>query len=139
MADFSETWSRGRRESGNTTEQWVSDLRTVSVLFCCLGLEQQIKERVDAEGRCELFQGIFLVLQRAVYKHGGVVRQFLVDDKGCVLIAVFGLVAHENDPERATRCAMSINKHLQRMQIISSIGVTTGKVFCGESGRSMII
>lgn len=39
MGDFATTWSRGRRESGNSAEQWASQLRTISILFCCLAIE----------------------------------------------------------------------------------------------------
>ena len=61
-------------------------------------------------------------------------RQFLVDDKGMVLIACYGLVAHENDSERATRCAMDISNDLTKIGITSSAGVTTGEVYCGLVG-----
>ena len=72
--------------------------------------------------------------QKRIYNYEGTVRQFLVDDKGMVLIACFGLVAHENDAERATRCAMEISTDLNKQRIISSSGVTTGDVYCGLVG-----
>jgi hypothetical protein len=48
-----------------------------------------------------------------LYQYDGVVRQFLVDDKGSVLIGVFGTPpnAHENDPARAVLAAMLIQKY----------------------------
>ena len=73
-------------------------------------------------------------MQRQVYGFEGTIRQFLVDDKGMVLIACFGIVAHENDSERATRCALEIERYLKRQDITSSCGVTTGEVFCGLVG-----
>ena len=81
-----------------------------------------------------LFNDIFRKMQRRVYSYEGTVRQFLVDDKGMVLIACFGIVAHENDAERATRCAMDIEHDLIKESITSSCGVTTGEVFCGLVG-----
>ena len=42
-------------------------------------------------------------MQKRVYGYDGTIRQFLVDDKGMVLVACFGIVAHDNDAERATR------------------------------------
>ena len=39
MGDFTSTWSRGRRESGNSAEQWASDLKTISTTFTCLIVE----------------------------------------------------------------------------------------------------
>merc|ERR1711965_926189 len=76
-------------------------------------------------------------MQRRIYSYEGTIRQFLVDDKGTVLIANFGIVAHENDAERATRCSMDISSDLRKQQISSSSGVTTGKVFCGLVGSEM--
>ena len=76
----------------------------------------------------------WLYRQKRIYDYEGTVRQFLVDDKGMVLIACFGLVAHENDAERATRCAMEISTDLRKERIISSSGVTTGEVYCGLVG-----
>ena len=67
-------------------------------------------------------------------EYEGTIRQFLVDDKGMVLIACFGIVAHENDSERAARCAMAIAKDLKTRHITSSAGVTTGEVYCGLVG-----
>ena len=51
-----------------------------------------------------------------------------------VLIACFGIHAHENDAERAARCAMGIETDLKVRDISSSAGVTTGEVYCGLVG-----
>ena len=101
MGDFATTWSRGRRESGNSAESWASDLRTISTIFCCLAVEGG--EQHEQEEDLRLYQTLFRAMQKRVYSYDGTIRQFLVDDKGMVLIACYGLVAHENDAERATR------------------------------------
>ena len=136
MGDFATTWSRGRKESGNTAEQWASDLRTISTIFTCLAVEGEGGAESDgsAERDLELYGQLFRSMQKRVYSYDGTIRQFLVDDKGMVLIACYGLVAHENDAERATRCAMDIAKDLTKMRITSSSGVTTGEVYCGLVG-----
>ena len=60
QGDFATTWSRGRRESGNSAEQWVSDLRTISTLFTCLAVEGDGGEaEADAEIELELYTGLF--------------------------------------------------------------------------------
>lgn len=49
-------------------------------------------------------------MQQAVYHYDGTVRQFIIDDKGSVFIAVFGLPprCHEDDPSRAVQsCTLS--------------------------------
>jgi len=83
------------------------------------------------------------------------IRQFLVDDKGTVLIAAFGVppLSHEDDPVRGIKgrveslaeckiatqltqqiVGMEINKKLESMGITNAIGVTTGSAFCGSVG-----
>ena len=126
-------WSRGRRESGNTAEQWASDLRTISTIFACLAVEGSGEEG-NTSNDARLYNDIFQRLQRRVYSYEGTIRQFLVDDKGMVLIACYGIVAHENDAERATRCAMGISNDLLEIGITSSAGVTTVSDVCVERG-----
>ena len=46
----------------------------------------------------------------------------------------YGIIAHENDAERATRCAMGIASDLKERGVTSSAGVTTGEVYCGLVG-----
>jgi class 3 adenylate cyclase len=55
-----------------------------------------------------------------------------------VLIGAWGLppLSHENDPERAVRTALDILQSLFKLGIMSSIGITTGQVFCGDVGSN---
>jgi len=63
------------------------------------------------------------------------VRQFLVDDKGTVLIAAFGVPSsHEDDAVRGVMTALDISRQLTAMKITNAIGVTTGTAFCGSLG-----
>ena len=60
--DFAATWTRGRRESGNTAEQWASDLRTISTIFCCLAVEGHsggMGGDNDADKDAELYHDLF--------------------------------------------------------------------------------
>lgn len=70
-------------------------------------------------------------MQKIIYRYAGTLRQFIVDDKGSVLIAAWGLppLAHENDPERAVLAALGISETLFKLGIMTSIGVTTGQTF----------
>jgi hypothetical protein len=70
----------------------------------------------------------------------GMIRQFVIDDKGSVLVCVFGCPgsAHEDDAFRAVMTAQNIQKGLSELQPISqmaSIGITTGNAFCGIVGQ----
>eukprot|EP01119_Soliformovum_irregulare_P018426 TRINITY_DN5644_c0_g1_i1.p1 TRINITY_DN5644_c0_g1~~TRINITY_DN5644_c0_g1_i1.p1 ORF type:complete len:1103 (+),score=322.47 TRINITY_DN5644_c0_g1_i1:3-3311(+) len=62
----------------------------------------------------------------------------MIDDKGSVLIVGFGLppFAHEDDAVRAVECALELNQMLTMLRMPCSIGVTTGRAFCGDVGSS---
>ena len=123
-------------ESSNGLSEMFAEVRTVTVIFVSLdNLGIDCEDGVRTHESLEKLQGIFTCMQTITYKFGGVVRQFLLDDKGCVFIAVFGLVMHENDAERGVRAAMEIPNKLDTFQVKCSIGVTTGRVFCGVVGN----
>ncbi|KAL6066256.1 Guanylate cyclase domain-containing protein [Balamuthia mandrillaris] len=71
-----------------------------------------------------------------IYHYKGNLRQFIVDDKGAVLIAVFGLSFStlEYHAISAVHAAMAINLKLLALNVPNSIGVTTGRAFCGNIG-----
>jgi hypothetical protein len=76
----------------------IAEFRSVTVLFSRLtGLDY-------SRGRSELqkVQRIVRVIQETIYKYGGQLMRFSVDDKGAVVLGVFGLPpSHQDDPERA--------------------------------------
>eukprot|EP00002_Diphylleia_rotans_P015249 TRINITY_DN2957_c0_g1_i1.p1 TRINITY_DN2957_c0_g1~~TRINITY_DN2957_c0_g1_i1.p1 ORF type:complete len:1213 (+),score=188.06 TRINITY_DN2957_c0_g1_i1:1289-4927(+) len=76
-------------------------------------------------------------MQQGIRDFGGIVRQWLVDDKGATLVAAFGLpgAVHDDDVTRAVRSAMSIKSRLTHLNVKSSLGVTTGKVYVGLVGN----
>eukprot|EP00741_Cyanophora_paradoxa_P014587 tig00020807_g14067.t1 len=71
-------------------------------------------------------------LQAVLYAHEGSLRQIVLDDKGLILIAVWGLwpVAHDDDPVRAVACAVDMQESMKAIGVTTSIGITTGLVFC---------
>lgn len=52
-------------------------------------------------------------MQHDIYQYDGSVRQFLVDDKGSVMIGVFGTPpkSHENDCSRAIMAAIQLQRY----------------------------
>jgi hypothetical protein len=50
-------------------------------------------------------QGLFVQLQRLVNQRGGMIRQFVVDDKGCILIVCFGVPCFSHE---VLNCCYSI-------------------------------
>ena len=77
MGNFASTWSRGRRESANTAEQWASNLRIISTIFCCLAIEGAAEgsEDGEAENDLKLYNELFRAIQKTVYSFEGTIRQ----------------------------------------------------------------
>jgi class 3 adenylate cyclase len=119
-------------ETGQTVK-FLAELRTVSVLFVSL----QIAFHGD-DNDVPKVQDAVVAMQRTIFRYAGTLRQFIVDDKGSVLIAAWGLppLAHEDDPRRAVLAALEISETLFKLGIMTSVGVTTGQTFCGDVGSA---
>lgn len=67
---------------------------------------------------------------------GGALRQYVVDDKGCVVICCFGVpgFSSENDGVRAITAAMRIRSGLKQHDVSCQIGIACGMVYCGYVG-----
>jgi class 3 adenylate cyclase/tetratricopeptide (TPR) repeat protein len=119
---------RARLDAGQSG--WLAELRRITVIFVNLpGLDYAIS--------LEQANFIMRTLQTAVYRYEGSVNKLSVDDKGVTFIAAFGLppLAHEDDPIRGVQAALDIQSELQQMGLPSSIGATSGQVFCGTVGN----
>lgn len=118
--------------------KFSAELRRVVVIFIKIRYEPTLGE--DAKNDTNIlgcFQSIFNIISESITSRSGHVRQFINDDKGTVFIASFGLrgsvILH------ACSTAIDAAKDVQRnlllyMDIECSIGVTLGRVFCGETG-----
>lgn len=84
---------------------------------------------------------VFCLMQQLVVDSGGFVRQFIFDDKGCVFIAVWGTpsCAHDDDATRAVTTAMEMIDRLHKIEVVASIGVTTGRAFCVSYYHHMFV
>jgi hypothetical protein len=109
----------------------IGELRTVTTMFLCLNSFDPIKNADPIT-----LQPFFLIAQQALEDSGGFLRQFLIDDKGCVLIGMWGVPSYTyaNNCSRALYCAISILKRISEVSHSCSIGITTGTVFCGTIG-----
>eukprot|EP01114_Cavostelium_apophysatum_P003087 TRINITY_DN1281_c0_g1_i1.p1 TRINITY_DN1281_c0_g1~~TRINITY_DN1281_c0_g1_i1.p1 ORF type:complete len:1564 (-),score=458.03 TRINITY_DN1281_c0_g1_i1:93-4784(-) len=113
-------------------KEWLAELRVVSVIF--VNLTTPFKD-----SKLNELQLAIVEMQSIIYKYEGTVRQFIIDDKGSVMVIGFGIppYAHTDDPVRAVETALGIHSALQRLQMPCSIGVTTGKAFCGDVGSNL--
>ena len=84
-------------------------------------------------------QKFFYACQEILSDSGGFLRQFLVDDKGCVLIALWGVptATFHDDCRRALGATVRIRSKLLDMKMPCSSGITTGVVYCGTVGNDV--
>lgn len=107
-------------------------LRPVTVLFCKVrGFS------FSAETSLPAVQVIMLIMQECLYRYEGSINRFGVDEKGAILLAAFGLppLVHEDDSVRGILAAIDIRNALQAIGHDASVGVATGRAFCGTVGN----
>jgi hypothetical protein len=83
-------------------------------------------------------QSAMEIIQGALYKYEGILRQFIVDDKGSVILCYFGLppFSHENNPLVALKAGMEIQQDFKKVfGNLFYIGIATGSTFCGLLGN----
>ncbi|MBL8162264.1 MAG: tetratricopeptide repeat protein [Anaerolineae bacterium] len=109
---------------------FINEHRRVTVLFVSFsGFDY---DHDDDVGRA--LQDYLGAIIRIVQRYDGYVNKVDMGDKGSKAIILFGApVAHENDPERALRCALEI----ARLPMPARIGVNTGFVYCGQVGSPL--
>jgi hypothetical protein len=83
-------------------------------------------------------QACFYQAQRILHSTGAYLRQFLVDDKGCVLIACWGMpnMSYIDNTHRALSAAAQIRQELDRLGMQTSVGITCADVYCGTVGST---
>ena len=116
-------------KSGNF--DYLAELREVTTMFMSWDSYDEVKNNDLLS-----LQNIFLTAQKVLVKSGGFIRQFLVDDKGCVLIACWGVptASHPDNTRRALCAGAIIGYELSELGMKTSVGITTGNVFCGSVG-----
>jgi predicted ATPase/class 3 adenylate cyclase len=110
---------------------WLAELRRMSILFANVkGLEYDGDQVVD-----QLHQFV-RTTQEIINRYEGLINKLAVDDKGTVLLALFGAPphAHEDDPERAIRCALDLQLAAAQQKLELAIGLAVGRVFAGPVG-----
>jgi class 3 adenylate cyclase/tetratricopeptide (TPR) repeat protein len=112
---------------------WIAELRRLTVLFINVtGIGYDTPDIVQQ------LQTHMQELQATLYHYEGSLNQFIVDDKGTLLIAAMGLppLTHEDDAVRGVRLALDMHERLRQRNLGGSIGVATGRVFCGVRGNT---
>jgi class 3 adenylate cyclase/tetratricopeptide (TPR) repeat protein len=119
---------------GNPLDVRADERRVVTVVFGDLVGFTTLSETRDPEHIKNLVDRCFAQLALDVTNHGGRVDKVLGDG----IIALFGApLAHEDDAERAVRCALQMQQTLgayardASMPIQMRVGVNTGEVLVG--------
>ncbi|MGH2521715.1 MAG: AAA family ATPase, partial [Anaerolineales bacterium] len=116
---------------GKELAEWLAVLRPMSVLFIGIhGIDYAQARAV------EQLNNFLRATQESVYRYEGSINKLAVDDKGTIVLVLFGAppYAHENDPERAVRCAVALEALAESQGLQLAIGVTHGRVFAGPVG-----
>lgn len=134
---------------------WLGQLATASVLFAHLGI-QQPQLAAHSVKHAAILRRAFAAVQAAVSSAGGCVNKLLCDDKGVVVVALFGLspdaasrvpsssVAPPSPPPlahmpatAAALCSLDVCARLAALRLTGSVGVARGRVFVGIVGGAL--
>lgn len=115
--------------------------RRVVVLFSDIRGFTSISERMSPDEIATLLTDYFTEMVEVVFEHGGTLDKFMGD----AMMALWGApLAHADDPDRAVRAAMAMQRKLSRLNaqwreqgrpsLSIGIGINLGEVFAGNIG-----
>jgi class 3 adenylate cyclase/tetratricopeptide (TPR) repeat protein len=112
----------------------VEERKVVTILFCDLADSSELSGLLDAEVLRAILLRYYAVMREQAESHGGTVEKFIGD----AVVAVFGLVAREDDARLALAAALAmtgamagLNGDLERdhgFRLDVRVGVHTGEV-----------
>jgi len=99
-----------------------SERRHVTMIFADVTGFTALAEQIDPEVMSSLLNDCFKGLVNIVHKYEGTVDKFIGD----AIMIIFGApLTHENDPERAIRCALEMMEDIKRFNVVSQINITS--------------
>lgn len=115
-------------ESGIKNLIKFSELRRITTVFVKIS-----NIKFEDSNDLSLAQESLDAVQRALVLQEGILRQFLIDDKGAIILIYFGLppLSHENDAQVGIEAALEICKNMKRVNDNFTIGVGTGITWVG--------
>eukprot|EP00942_MAST-04A_sp_MAST-4A-sp1_P003825 g3825.t1 len=122
-----------RAKGGNA--QFENERRRVVVVF--LSLPGVAKQSITSEGVQEAqLNDIYSALRSVLAKFEGQMRDFLFEDKGCTMIACFGITRiTEVDALRAVLFALEASSACSSLSDPCKIGISMGQCFTGICGH----
>jgi class 3 adenylate cyclase/tetratricopeptide (TPR) repeat protein len=109
-------------------DDWLSDHRPITTMF--VSLASPARAGLDA------LNGAVRSMQRVLARAEGTFVRAGIGARGPTVLAAFGLppFAHEDDAVRAVGAALDIRAAIVADGLTCSIGMTTGRSFCGVVG-----
>ena len=111
-----------RTRLGEGLQEWLAELRLMSVLFIGVsGLDYA------APSALERLQAFLSAVQETIYRYEGSINKLAVDDKGTILLAMFGAppVAHPDDAARAVQAASDLLVMAETQGLAMAVRVAT--------------
>ena len=114
----------------NQTE-WLAELRRMTVMF--VGVSGIDYEASNASAR---LHRLVQATQEVTYALEGTLDKVAVDDKGTVILILFGVppYTHEDDARRAVTCSLRLQAIAEQQGLQMTIGIAEGSVFAGPVG-----
>ncbi len=110
---------------------WLAELRRMTILFVGIG-----NLDYEADDASERLQDLLQAAQDLIHRFEGSLGKVNVDDKGTVLLILFGVppFSHEDDATRAVAFALNLQSVARDQHLRMAIGITEGQVFAGPVG-----
>src|SRR6476619_3722413 len=116
--------------------------KLVTVLYADVAGSTALGERLDAEALKDVMDRFFAAMRTEIEAEGGTVEKFIGD----AVMAAFGVpAAHEDDPERALRAALRMQRRMVELnarlaaehgvELAIRVGVNTGQVMATTTPR----
>jgi class 3 adenylate cyclase/tetratricopeptide (TPR) repeat protein len=123
----------------------VEERKVVTMVFADLAASTEIASRLDPEDLRAILRPYFDAMAEEVNRFGGTVEKFIGD----AVVAAFGApIAHEDDPERAVRCALAMHRRLTELNeelaeiaggdLALRVGVNTGEVITHAAEEGIV-
>jgi len=130
LRDLSNYLPRALRAGlSSSLPDWVGELRSVTVAFCKLSLGETAWRSAD-------INRVVLTVERKINGRSGEILEVSNNAHELELLCVFGLPSEPREKigSSAVLAAMEIGTELRRENLNVSIGIATGRVFCGPVG-----
>jgi len=114
-------------------EVWSKEIRLCSIMFLNLTISL---EDTKSDPGIQKIQKILNAVQRCIYRSRGALNKFLMDDKGSVILACWGLppMSSSQDQIRAVYAGISLIGALKEFECCGWMGITSGTCFTGVCG-----